>query len=137
VFLRSTQGLLAQVKLVEKAYQGQASKPACSLSRCNGTGELWDSDGFVSPCGCEWGQKLSPKVLEAFAQINALRRLECTSTAESAPGNSTELGATTIAAFGYPVFFFYFCSVKRRRIILRPASVCSGGTITPRLGRSG
>ena len=86
-----------EVKLVEKAYQGQASKPACSLSRCNGTGELWDSDGFVSPCGCEWGQKLSPKVLEAFAQINALRRLERTSTAESAAGNSAELGATTIA----------------------------------------
>ena len=46
----------------------------CSLGRCNGTGECWDEAGCVSPCECEVGQALPPKVLVAFEQMNAVRK---------------------------------------------------------------
>ena len=46
----------------------------CSLGRCNGTGECWDEAGSVSPCTCEVGQTLPPKVLAAFEQMNSLRK---------------------------------------------------------------
>jgi hypothetical protein len=47
------------------------ARPACSLSRCNGTGEVYDSGGLVSACECPLGQQLSPKVLALFEQVNA------------------------------------------------------------------
>jgi hypothetical protein len=50
------------------------TKPTCPLSRCNGTGEYWSELGFVEACPCEFGQNVSPKVLEAFGQLNAIRR---------------------------------------------------------------
>lgn len=49
-------------------------RPACALSRCNGTGEAYDSAGVVSACECPLGQKLSPKVLALFEEMNALHR---------------------------------------------------------------
>lgn len=48
-------------------------RPICPLSRCNGTGEVYDSAGLVSPCECLFGQQLSPKVLALFDEVNALR----------------------------------------------------------------
>lgn len=63
-----------EAEFAGKAHQEEPPKPACSLSRCNGSGELWDSDGFVFACGCEQGRKLSPKVLATFEQLNAFRR---------------------------------------------------------------
>jgi hypothetical protein len=44
------------------------------LARCNGTGKCWDEAGSVSPCACEIGQSLPPKVLAAFEQMNALQQ---------------------------------------------------------------
>jgi predicted transcriptional regulator len=49
-------------------------RPTCPLSRCNGTGEVYDSAGLVSPCECLFGQQLSPKVLALFDEVNALRK---------------------------------------------------------------
>ncbi len=49
-------------------------RPECSLSRCNGTGEVYDSAGLVSACDCPVGQRLSPKVLAFFEQMNARRK---------------------------------------------------------------
>jgi hypothetical protein len=49
---------------------------ACSVARCNGTGECWDEAGLVSACACEVGQKLPPKVLAAFEQMNQLLRMQ-------------------------------------------------------------
>ena len=48
--------------------------PSCSLSRCNGTGECWDEAGLVSACQCPVGQRLPPKVLAAFEEMNASRK---------------------------------------------------------------
>ncbi|MGH9343585.1 MAG: hypothetical protein ACRD19_07485, partial [Terriglobia bacterium] len=50
-----------------------AERPACPLSRCNGTGEVYDSAGLVSACECPLGQHLSPKVLAFFEEVNAVR----------------------------------------------------------------
>lgn len=47
-------------------------RPACPLSRCNGTGEVYDSAGLVSACDCPLGQQLSPKVVALFEQVNAV-----------------------------------------------------------------
>jgi hypothetical protein len=50
-----------------------AERLTCPLSRCNGTGEVYDSMGLVSACECPLGQQLSPEVLSLFAKVNALR----------------------------------------------------------------
>lgn len=50
-----------------------AERPTCPLSRCNGTGEVYDSAGLVSACECSLGQRLSPKVLAFFEEMNAIR----------------------------------------------------------------
>ncbi len=47
-------------------------RPTCPLSRCNGTGEVYDSAGLVSACECPPGQQLSPKVLALFDEVNAV-----------------------------------------------------------------
>jgi hypothetical protein len=49
-------------------------RTACTLSKCAGTGECWDEAGFVSACGCQLGQQLSPKVFAAFEELNSARR---------------------------------------------------------------
>ena len=68
----------SQMRALEAKIGSSAGPPAqsriCSLGRCNGTGECWDEVGSVSPCTCEIGQALSPKVLVAFEQMNALRK---------------------------------------------------------------
>ena len=46
----------------------------CPLSRCNGTGEVYDSSGLVSACECPLGQQLSPKVLAFLEEMNAIRK---------------------------------------------------------------
>ena len=51
-----------------------AERPTCSLSRCNGTGEVYDSAGLVSACDCPTGQKLAPEVLALFETVNAHAR---------------------------------------------------------------
>src|SRR6185437_5910193 len=48
-------------------------RPACTLSRCNGTGEVYDSVGLISACECSLGQKLTPEVLALFREVNAVR----------------------------------------------------------------
>ncbi len=57
---------------------GRAHDPAegrtCPLSRCNGTGEVYDSTGLVSACECSLGQQLSSKVLAFFEEMNAIRK---------------------------------------------------------------
>jgi hypothetical protein len=61
-------------QLREQHSRAAEPKRTCPLSRCNGTGEYWNELGFVEVCPCEQGQKLSPKVLEAFGQVNAIRK---------------------------------------------------------------
>lgn len=65
-----------QMRALETKIAGSTraeEKRSCSLGRCNGTGECWDGDGRVSACRCEIGRELSPRVLEAFEQMNAVR----------------------------------------------------------------
>ena len=68
----------SQMRALEKKIAQSAGPPpaskVCSLARCNGTGECWDEAGSVSPCSCEIGQSLPPKVLAAFEQMNALQQ---------------------------------------------------------------
>lgn len=66
--------LTLEAQLREQHPRTAEPKRTCSLSRCNGTGEYWNELGFVEACPCEHGQKLSPKVLEAFGQMNTIRR---------------------------------------------------------------
>jgi len=51
-----------------------AERRTCPLSRCNGTGEVYNSAGLVSACECSLGQQLSPKVLAFFEEMNAIRK---------------------------------------------------------------
>ena len=66
---------------------GMAHEPVkrstCAFSKCNGTGEVYDSAGTISPCECPLGQALSPKVLALFDQMNAMRGTERKSNIES------------------------------------------------------
>lgn len=48
-------------------------RPNCPLSRCNGTGEVYDAAGLATACECLLGQQLSPKVLALFDEVNAFR----------------------------------------------------------------
>ncbi len=61
-------------KKIERSAGSLEQPKTCSLARCNGTGECWDEAGSVSPCACEIGQSLPPKVLAAFEQMNALQQ---------------------------------------------------------------
>ena len=67
----------SQMRALEKKIGRSAGAPresrTCSLARCNGTGECWDKAGYVSPCACEIGQSLPPKVLTAFEQMTHSR----------------------------------------------------------------
>jgi len=66
--------LMLEEQLRDRHSQATEPTPICPLSRCNGAGEYWNELGFVQACQCVQGQKLSPKVLEAFGQLNAIRR---------------------------------------------------------------
>ncbi len=60
---------------IGSAASSKSTEPtACTLSTCGGTGECWDEAGFVSACGCQLGQQLSPKVFTAFEELNSARR---------------------------------------------------------------
>ena len=74
--------LMLEAQLREQHSRAAEPKPTCPLSHCNGTGEYWNEFGFVEACPCERGQKLSPKVLEAFEQLNAIRRSQVESNRE-------------------------------------------------------
>ncbi len=65
--------LLLEAQLREQHERAAERRSTCPLSRCNGNGEYWTEQGFVEACQCEAGQKLSPRVLEAFAELNTIR----------------------------------------------------------------
>jgi hypothetical protein len=66
--------LMLEARLKGEQPRDAKPRPPCPLSRCDGTGEYWNEQGFVEACDCEHGQKLSPKVIEVFRQLNAIRR---------------------------------------------------------------
>lgn len=75
-----------QMRAIEAKVSLAASRrrPTCTLSRCNGTGEVYDSAGLVSACECPLGQKLTPDVLALFREVNAVRTGTMVATAGGA-----------------------------------------------------
>jgi hypothetical protein len=63
-------------QLNQQKQNDEQRKRVCALLLCDGTGERWDAQGYVSACECEQGKRLSPKVLQASEQINAIRRAQ-------------------------------------------------------------
>jgi hypothetical protein len=81
-YISKQKQLALEAQLMEQHARAPEPRPTCPLSRCNGTGEYWNDLGFVEACPCEQGQKLSPNVLEAFGQMNAIRRSQIELTRE-------------------------------------------------------
>ncbi len=62
-----------ELSLEQQAYRA-GSKPQCPLSRCGGTGEVWNEEGFASACSCSIGARLKPEVLALLETLNQRRR---------------------------------------------------------------
>ena len=76
-------------------------RPACTLSRCNGTGEVYDSVGLVSACECPIGQKLTPEVLALFKEVNTVRTEKMVATVGDARDERSGEGLDDSSAHQY------------------------------------